>query len=68
MPAADDAGEEAAGNATLYTQFSLRLRLKVAGPIASEEVCRLGLTLAAGLERLHSASLVHQDVKPSNVF
>lgn len=68
MPAADDAGEEAAGNATLYTPFSLRLRLKVAGPMATEEVRRLGLTLAPGLERLHSAGLVHCDVKPSNVF
>lgn len=36
--------------------------------MATEEVRRLGLTLAAGSERLRSAGLVHCDVKPSNLL
>jgi len=67
-PAADDASDEAAGNPTLYNSLTLRLRLKVGGPLDISEVIGLGCKLAAGLERLHAAGLVHRDVKPSNIF
>jgi len=67
-PAADDASDEAAGNPTLYNPLTLRLRLKVGGPLDTAEVIGLGCKLAAGLGRLHTARLVHRDVKPSNIF
>lgn len=68
MPAADDASDEAAGNPTLYNPLTLRLRLKVGGPLDNVEVLDLGGKLAAGLQGLHTAGLVHRDVKPSNIF
>lgn len=68
MPAADDASDEAAGNPTLYNPLTLRLRLKVGGPLAISEVIDLGISLAEALKRLHAAGFIHRDVKPSNMF
>lgn len=68
LPAADDASDEASGNLTLYNPLTLRLRLKVGGPMPISEVIAVGVHLSTGLERLHCAALVHRDVKPSNIF
>jgi serine/threonine protein kinase/Tol biopolymer transport system component len=38
------------------------------GPMAVEEVLRVGIQLAEALDRAHRAGVVHRDVKPGNVF
>jgi len=38
------------------------------GPLARNEVVRLGRDLLDGLESVHRAGIVHRDIKPSNVF
>jgi len=37
-------------------------------PLAIEAVVGLGLQLTYALERVHGAGLVHQDIKPANIF
>jgi serine/threonine-protein kinase len=39
-----------------------------AAPLAPEVVARIGVGAARGLAAAHAASVVHRDVKPSNVF
>src|SRR5690242_14301097 len=66
-----DAGE-AAGRAYLATRYvegsSLAERLREAGPLPVDEALRVVGDVAAGLDALHRAGLVHRDVKPANVL
>lgn len=41
---------------------------RVRGPLAIGAVVEFGLQLASALECVHGAGLVHQDVKPANIF
>lgn len=38
------------------------------GPLAPDEVARVGLGAAAGLAAAHRAGIVHRDMKPANLF
>lgn len=46
---------------------SLRTRLN-RGPIASDESCRLILSLIDGLKAAHSMGIIHKDLKPENLW
>lgn len=56
----------------LVMQYSrgvtLQQRLNAEGPLATEEILRIGLHIAKGLAAAHSQGLVHRDVKPSNIL
>ena len=66
-----DAGE-CAGCAYLVMRYvaggSLDLRIRDGGPLSLEETAAVIGDIAAGLDALHRAGLVHRDVKPSNVM
>jgi serine/threonine-protein kinase len=66
-----DAGEEA-GRQWLAVELvrgrSLDERLRAEGPLALDDVLRVAHDVAAALDALHAAGLVHRDVKPSNVM
>ena len=47
---------------------SLQQRIARDGQLSSEEVVRLGLHIAEGLEAAHAQGIVHRDVKPANVM
>ncbi len=56
----------------LVSQYSrgttLQTRVQSEGPLALEEILRLGMQTARGLAAAHSQGLVHRDVKPSNIL
>jgi serine/threonine protein kinase len=47
---------------------SLEHRLSAKGPLAIEEILRIGLQVAAGLAAAHAQGLVHRDIKPANIL
>jgi hypothetical protein len=47
---------------------SLEKRLRSAGPLALEEILRVGMQVAAGLSAAHAQGLVHRDIKPANIL
>ena len=38
------------------------------GELSTNEVCQIGVCVAAGLRELHAVEIVHRDLKPSNVL
>jgi len=47
---------------------SLQSRIDTEGPLAVEEILRIGMQAASGLAAAHAQGLVHRDVKPSNIL
>lgn len=47
---------------------SLQARVDTDGPLAVEEILRIGRQAAAGLAAAHAQGLVHRDVKPANIL
>src|SRR5205823_5016871 len=51
-----------------YLPHTLKLDLQRRGRLSLEECLRIGLSLTTALDHLHKHSLVHRDVKPSNII
>ena len=47
---------------------TLEKRIRDQGPLAVEEVLRIGMQTALGLAAAHEQGLVHRDVKPANIL
>jgi len=47
---------------------SLQARLDRAGPLAMEEIVRIGRQTATGLAAAHAQGLIHRDIKPANLL
>ena len=47
---------------------SLREALDRDGPLSAERACQLGVQMAAGLEAIHAAGVIHRDLKPPNIM
>src|SRR4051812_41900792 len=52
----------------LITQGTLEDRLRSQGPFDVEATVRLAVEVAAGLDAVFAAGLVHRDVKPANIL
>ncbi|NLT29407.1 MAG: serine/threonine protein kinase [Propionibacterium sp.] len=52
----------------LVNGSDLRQYIRQQGTLAPAEACRLGAQLARGLEALHTARIMHRDVKPENTL
>ena len=61
------AGDRAYLVAELLEGETLRQRI-ARGPLAVEDVVRVGIDIANGLGAAHEAGLVHRDLKPDNIF
>jgi hypothetical protein len=47
---------------------SLEERIEQTGPLALEELLRIGMQIASGLAAAHNQGLVHRDIKPANIL
>ena len=47
---------------------SLQKRIDQQGPFPVEEILRIGVQIAGGLEASHKHGLVHRDIKPENIL
>lgn len=47
---------------------NLRDRLQFQGPLSLPEIVRLTLDLCGALEHIHTAGVIHRDVKPDNIM
>ena len=60
------------GNPYLVTQYSrgmtLQQRIRDQGPLEVNEILRIAMQTAKGLDAAHAQGLVHRDIKPSNIL
>ncbi len=63
---------EVAGLPYLVMQYvpgeSVQDRLDHVGPLAVEEIVRIGMQTASGLAAAHAQGLIHRDIKPANLL
>lgn len=52
----------------LLTGETLTARIQKVGPLPSDQVARWGVQAANALVAVHSAGVIHRDVKPDNLF
>ncbi|WP_336883246.1 protein kinase domain-containing protein [Rhodococcus globerulus] len=51
-----------------YPQDSLEARIRRHGPLAWEEILRLGVKMAGALATAHHLDILHRDIKPANIM
>ncbi|ROZ48969.1 protein kinase [Rhodococcus sp. WS3] len=51
-----------------YPQDSLEARIRRHGPLAWEEMLRLGVKMAGALATAHHLDILHRDIKPANIL
>ncbi|WAM12304.1 protein kinase domain-containing protein [Rhodococcus sp. JS3073] len=51
-----------------HPQDSLEARVREGGPLALEQVLRVGVKMAGAVESAHRLGILHRDVKPANIL